>query len=274
MIKKNIFELALALAMSGFYNFIADIRPAEWLEYGVVIVVVMFLVTRVIRPTWLQLAALTIGAILIFYRADRRKTTNFRAFTELEMRLQELQPKPENFHVDVDILNLYYNTREFRKYHRDGYDQSLVATDNLLKLVTEMEGGVYHCAENLQIVRDQMNKAMNHYQTIIFGLPSDLVFQKKHKRALNALHVLLRRHVDEMTSICIAQTGSGPREIDRHKASPNGNRGTDFYSGQGFKDTGSLDERVIDINWHPVENSGPRPNDLKNAESSAFDFYY
>ena len=252
------------------YNYLADIRPAEWLEYGVVLVVVMFLVTRVIKPTWLQLVALLIGALLIYYRTDKRKTTNVRAFTELESRLQQLIPRPENFHVDVDILNLFYNTKDFRQYHQAGYDASLIATDNMLKIVTEMEGGVYHCAENLQVVREQMNKAMNHYQTIIFGLPTDLIFQRKHKRALNALHVLLRRHVDDMAAICIAQTGSG-KESDRAKADSSA---AQFYSGEGFKETGSLDNRMIDINWHPVENSGPRPNDLDNAESSRFDFYY
>jgi|JI10StandDraft_1071094.scaffolds.fasta_scaffold91661_2 hypothetical protein len=252
------------------YNYLADIRSAEWLEYGVVLVVVMFLVTRIIKPTWLQLVALAIGALLIYYRTDRRKTTTARAFTELESRLQQLIPRPENFHIDVDILNLFYNTKEFRQYHPSGYDASLIAVDNMLKLVTEMQGGVYHCTENLQVVRDQMNKAMNHYQTIIFGLPTDLIFQRKHKRALNALHVLLRRHVDDMVEICIKQTGSG-REGDRNKANSSASQ---FYSGDGFKETGSLDSRVIDINWHPIENKGPRPNDLQNAESSAFDFYY
>lgn len=255
----------------GFYDYLADIKPGEWLEYGVVVVVTMFIITRVVRPSWMQLVALAFGVVLVFYRTDRRRSTTHRAFTELEYRLKELYPKPENFHIDVDIINLYYNSRDFRKYHSEGYDESLVATDNMLKLVTEMEGGVYHCAENLQIVRDQLNKAMNHYQSIIFGLPSDLIFQRRHKRALNALHVLLRRHVDRMAAICKAQTGSGPREVDRVKLD---SKGSEFYSGPGYKDKGSLEEREIDIDWHPVYNSGPRPNDLTNLESSAFDFYY
>lgn len=255
----------------GLYTYLADIQPNEWLEYGALVVLVVFLVTKVIRPTALHLAALVIGIIFVFYRTDRRKTTTFRAYTELEYRLKALRPKPENFHIDADILNFYYNTRDFRKYHREGYDESLVATDNMLKLVTEMEGGVYNCFENLQIVKEQMNKALNHFQTIIFNLPVDLEMQRRHKRALNALHILLRRQVDRMVQICNGQMGSGPTENDRYKVN---SKGSNFYSPHGFKETGSLDERTIDINWHPIENSGPRPNDLQNLESSSFDFYY
>lgn len=255
----------------GIYDYIANIQATEWVEYGALLILVMFLMTRVIRPTWLQLVSLVIGILFIFYRTDKRISTTDRAYTELEFRLKELHPKPENFHIDADILNFYYNMKDFRKYHPDGYDESLVATDNMLKIVTEMEGGVFNCAENLDIVREQMNKAMNHFQTIIFGLPNDLMIMRRHKRALNALHIILRRHVDRMVVICQQQSGGSPREVDRAEKIQ---RASEWYSASGYKETGSLDERTIDINWKPVYNSGPRPNDLQNIESSAFDFYY
>jgi hypothetical protein len=261
--------------VKGFYDYLADIRPVEWFEYAVVMVLVMFLVTRIFRPTWMQLVAFAIGIIFIYYRTDRRRSTTNRAYTELKMRLKELYPKPENFHMDVDIMNLYYNTKDFRKFHSEGYDNSLIATDNMLKIVSEMEGGVYHCAENLQIVRDEMNKALNHYQTIVFKLPSQgtagLHFQRRHKRALNALHVLLRRHVDNMVKLCNKQYPSGPKEIDIAKLN---SKASEFYGATGYTPVGGLEERTIDIDWHPIYNSGPRPNDLEKAESSRWDFFY
>lgn len=260
---------------SGFYDYLIDIRPTEWFEYGVVLVLIMFLVTRVIRPTWMQLLAFAIGLVFIYYRTDRRRSTTDAAYTELKMRLKELYPKPENFHMDVDIMNLYYNTKDFRGFHSEGYDESLVATDNMLKIISEMEGGVYHCAENLQIVRDQLNKAMNHYQTIVFKLPTQgaagLHFQRRHKRALNALHVMLRRHVDNMVKLCNKQYATGPKEIERSKID---SKASEFYADSGYQPVGALEERTIDIDWHPVYNSGPRANDLDNHESGRWDFYY
>lgn len=257
--------------LQGIYNYLSDVTPREWFEYAVVVVLVMFIVTRVVRPTSMQLIALAIGLVFIMYRADRRRSTTEMAYTEIRMRLQELFPKPENFHMDVNILNFFYNMKDFRTFHSEGYDESLVACDNMLKLVSEMEGGVYNCKENLDVIKDEVNKALNHFQTIIFRLPSDIMYQRRHKRALNALHVMLRRHVDNMVQLCNKQYGTGPKEIDRIKMP---NKGTDFYPARGYTEKGALNEKRIDINWHPVYNKGPRPNDLTNAESSAFDFYY
>lgn len=257
--------------LQGVYNYLADVTVREWFEYAVVVVFVMFVVTQIVKPTWMQVLALLIGMLFIMYRADRRRSTTDMAYTELKLRLQELYPKPENFHMDVDILNFYYNMKDFRKFHSEGYDESLVACDNMLKIISEMEGGVYHCKENLDIIKDEMNKAMNHFQTIIFRLPSDINYQRRHKRALNALQIMLRRHVDNMVKLCNKQYGTGPKEIDRIKMP---NKGTEFYNAVGYSQTGGLEEKRIDIDWHPVYNTGPRANDLDNAESSAFDFYY
>ena len=256
----------------GLYNYLSDITPTEWVEYGVLIVFVMFLVTRIVQPTWLQLVALGIALIFVFYRTDRKRSTTDRAYTELKLRLQELYPKPENFHMDADILNFYYNMKDFRKFHSEGYDESLVAVDNMLKLISELEGGVYHCKENLDIVKDEMNKAMNHFQTIIFKLPSDIIYQRRHKRALDALHVMLRRPIDNMVKLCNKQYASGPKESELVAIN---SKGAEFYNARGYEDqAGGLDHKVLDIDWHPVTNSGPRPNDLDNLESGRFDFYY
>ncbi len=257
--------------LQGVYNYLSDVTVAEWFEYAVVVVFVMFIITRIVQPTWMQLLALMIGLLFVMYRADRRRSTTDMAFTELKLRLKELYPKPENFHMDCDILNFYYNMKDFRKFHSEGYDESLVAADNMLKIVSEMEGGVYFCKENLDVIKEEMNKAMNHFQSIIFLLPTDIEYQRRHKRALNALHILLRRHVDNMVKLCNKQYGTGPREVDRYKMP---NQGAEFYGPRGYDETGALQEKRIDIDWQTVYNSGPRPNDLDNAESSAFDFYY
>lgn len=222
------------------FGLINNASPQEWLEYLVVFVFVMFLVTRIIQPTALQLVALLIALIVIYYRMDKRNSTVSNAYDELEYRLKALHPKPENFQMDADLINLYYNVKEFRQYHTDGYDQSLVAVDNMLKLVSEVEAGVFHCKENLDVIKDQMNKALNHFHVIIYKLPNQVFMMRKHKRALNALHVILRRHVDDVSRKC-----------------------KEYYS-----------NRDMDIDFHPIYNSGPRPDDSQNEERSNFDFYY
>lgn len=224
----------------GWYEFLGSIKTGEWLEYLVVIVFVMFIVTRIVKPTALQVIALIIALIIVYYRIDKRQTVVSDSYGELEYRLKQLHPKPENFHMDASLINLFYNTRNFRKVHSEGYDQSLVAIDNMLKLESEIEAGAFHCKENLDVMKDLMNKALNHYQSIIFKLPEQMYLMEKHKRALNALHILLRRHIDDMSRHC-----------------------NKYYT-----------ERGIDIDYHPIYNSGPRPDDTKRQERSDFDFFY
>lgn len=224
----------------GIFASIAEISYDEWFEYLIVFVAVMFVVTRLIQPTLLQIIALIAAMIVIYYRMDKRHSTTSNAYNEIEYRLKTLYPKPENFHMDSDIINLYYNMRSYRQYHSDGYDQSLVAVDNMLKLISEVEAGAFHCKENLDIIREQLNKALNHFHAIIFKVPQQAFLIRKHQRAMNALHVILRRHVDDVVRRC-----------------------TMYYK-----------ERGMDIDFHPITNNGPRPDDTQQEDMSGFNFYY
>jgi hypothetical protein len=224
----------------SWYTTLESLTTQEWLEYLVVFVFVMFVITRIIQPTALQLVALLIALIVIYYRMDKRKTVTANSYDELEYRLKSLYPKPENFQMDADLINLFYNIKDFRNYNSDGYDQSLVACDNMLKLKSEVEAGVFHCKENLDVIKEEMNKALNHFHTIVYKLPAQLYLMEKHQRSINALHVILRKHIDDVVMMC-----------RKH-----------------YKD------RPLDIDYHEIHNSGPRPDDTQQADFSNFNFYY
>jgi hypothetical protein len=74
-----------------------------------------------------------------------------------------------------------------------------------------------------------------------------------------------------MVKLCNKQYPSGPKEIDIAKLN---SKASEFYGATGYTPVGGLEERTIDIDWHPIYNSGPRPNDLEKAESSRWDFFY
>lgn len=224
------------------YETIQKIEPTRLVEYGILFVFVMFVITRIIQPTGLHVIAFVIGVLVVYYRYDRDNSITDSTYKELDYRLKTLYPVPANFHMDADLINLYFNIREFRKYHSEGYDESLVAVDNMLKLISEIEADVvFHCKENLDVIRDHYNKALNHMHSVIYKIPpTSLVYHRKHKRAMNALQIILRRHIDDVVQICKKQ-----------------------YTDKG-----------IDIDWHPIQNDGPRPDDTQKAEHSGFDFYY
>ena len=223
----------------SLYEFLQSFEEYDWVEYGFILMVVLFFVTQILRPSWFFFVGLLIAGILIYYRIDEKRYTISSKNKELMVKLKSLSPKPANFHMDSDIINLFYNIRDFKTMNSEAYDQALIAVDNMLKVVSEIEAGVYHCKENLDIVRDQMNKAMNHLHTIIYKAPVPKSVILKYMKSLKALHIILRRHVDHVVDVCQKQ----------------------------YKDRG------IDINTHFVYNDGPRPDDTKRAEFSNFDIY-
>ena len=120
----------------------------------------------------------------------------------------------------------------------------------MLKLISELEGGVYHCKENLDIVKDEMkNKAMNHFQTIIFqSFPVTLFTSVVTNELWMSLHVMLRRHIDNTVKLCNKQYASGPKESELVAIN---SKGAEFYNARGYEDqAGSLDHKVLDIDWH------------------------
>ena len=217
----------------SLYELFTSFQDYDWVEYGFILCLILFFVTQILQPSWFFFIGLLIALPLIYVRAEQKKNTISTKNKELMVRLKTLYPKPANFHMDPDIINLFYNVRDFRTLNSESYDQCLIAVDNMLKIVSELEQGVYHCGENLDIVRDQMNKAMNHMHTIVYRLPVPKITVIKHQKALKALHIILRRHVDNMVDICQRQ-----------------------YKNRG-----------IDINTHFVYNDGPRAHD-KEANSS------
>lgn len=225
----------------SIYPTLEKIGPNQYVEYGIIVVFVMFLVTRVFQPSALQIIGLIVGVLIVYYRYDKRNSIVGDAYSELDYRIKTLYPKPENFHMDADLINLYFNIREFRKYHSEGYDESLVAVDNMLKLISEIEADVvFHCKESLDVIRDLYNKALNHLHSVIYKIPpTSLVYHRKHKRALNALQIILRRHIDDVVQRC-----------------------KKYYKDRG-----------VDIDYHQIQNDGPRPDDTQKEEHSDFDFY-
>lgn len=220
----------------SLYEFTKKIPAYDWMEYGFMALCIMFFVTQILRPSWFFFVGVLCVAFFVYFRMDQKISTVSSRNKEWKFRMNALNPRPQNFHMDPDLIDLFYNIREMRAYNSEAYMQSLKAADLMLKTKAELEVGVYHCKENLDLMREKSNESINHLQTMIFKSPIPKAVTIKLQKALNALQILLRRHIDDAVIICQKQ----------------------------YK------ERGIDINTQFVYNKGPRPND---QEFSDFNFY-
>jgi hypothetical protein len=214
------------------YDFLTNIEINDWFEYGFIFISVMFVVTRVFKPTFIHVIGIIAAVLLIYYRIDERRSTLSNINDELDFRLKTLYPEPQNLHMDADLVNIFHNIKEMRDYNSEAYDNALIAVDNMLKIESEIEAGVYHCAENLDLVIDQMYKALNQMASMIIKTPIPKALTLKYMKTMKALHIILRRHVDDCYNLC-------KKEYAR---------------------------RPIDINTKFIYNDGPRPNDTDNLD--------
>lgn len=221
----------------SIYEYTKSVKDQDWMEYALIAICILFFVTQILKPSWFFFVGLLFAIIIIYFRMDQKKQTLSSDNDELQFKMNSLTPTPQNFHMDPDLINLFYNIREYRAYNTEAYMQSLKSADLLLKTKAELEVGVYHCKENLDLMREKYTESLNHLQTIIYKSPIPKEVTIKLQRALNTLQILLRRHIDDAVLICQKQ----------------------------YK------KRGIDINTKFVYNDGPRPDDL--AHNPHFDIY-
>jgi hypothetical protein len=114
--------------------------------------------------------ALVVAVILIYYYQDRYVSNISDLNRELEYKLNTLPAKPKNFHIDAELIDIFYSVREFYDYHPDAYSQAIKNIDQLLEIEREVIQGVDKCRDYYLIAMDQY-KMMNNMHSIIYKLP-------------------------------------------------------------------------------------------------------
>lgn len=171
----------------------------------VILVICLFIMTRVIVPNITHVVGVSTAAAIVYYLYQRDNVTVGDLNKELEVKLGTLKPKPHYFHLDADFINLFYDIRDYRKKNVQEHDQALAAADNFLQLVFDVELGVADCAENLDVAKGLMFKSLNHLHSMVYSIPIDREVWRKYQTALDRLHLLFKRKLDYIHSVCDKQ---------------------------------------------------------------------
>lgn len=186
------------MSLYKWFNGIVRIN-AFW--YILILVILVRIVT-LINVKLNLILALVLAVLLIYYYQDQYTSNISDLNRSLEYKLNSLPTKPQNFHIDADLIDLFYSVREFYDYHPDAYSQSLKNIDQLLEIEREVLQGVDRCRDYYQIAMDQYKNALNHFHSIIYSLPPVKTSQQKFKNTLDTLQLILRKHTDKISYIC------------------------------------------------------------------------
>jgi len=110
----------------------------------------------------------------------------------------DINNKTSYLYYDPIIVSYYYNIRDIINYDSSSYINSLLHTNNLLKISYQSNIMQKNLKENYEQAIIEKKKALNYLSHIIFNIPSNGVFQKKYDDSLQILHQRLNGHIDNI----------------------------------------------------------------------------
>ena len=160
----------------------------------------------------LSLAFFFVLAILLTRTMHKERTDKITdEYEELDYRLGILaglaggQEHVDHFAHDPNVIDLYYNIREYYDYNNDAFVKSMRNVNTLLRILTDSENCLVDgCYRNLSIARDKYKNALNHLHSILFNIPSvdGRLLNTKQRKAISQLQLILIRHLEAIRKNC------------------------------------------------------------------------
>jgi hypothetical protein len=141
--------------------------------------------------------------VLVLYRNDKVISKSIGTNRELELKLKLLSNKlPLYFHLDPNMINLFFSVKDYRKYNKDSYEKAIRTTDNVLHIRSDIEKGIQNNVRSFEIAQMMASRSLNYMQSFIISLPVVKVLHDKHYAVLNRHHILLKRNLDYIYKKC------------------------------------------------------------------------
>jgi hypothetical protein len=99
------------------------------------------------------------------------------------------------------IVQFFYNIREYSQYNISSYVNSLIHCNNVISYDYQCKLGLNNEYDNYTVAVDEVKKALNELNSVIYNLPSTLVTYDKFHNSIKMLHGLLNQHIQNMSII-------------------------------------------------------------------------
>ena len=185
------------------YDYIDKISNEDKILYIITIMICIYVSTRIFKMNVSMIFGLLLGTSIVIYLNDKKISRNEDVNKKLELKLKLLDKiQPTYFHIDPDMINLFFSIKDFKKYNEDAFKKAMKTTDNVLILRVDSEKGLENCVETFEMAEMMANKSLNYMQSFIIKIPQISILKNKYQKVLNRHHILLKRHLDYMYEKC------------------------------------------------------------------------
>lgn len=185
----------------GFFNYVDEITSTELFKYIVIVQIFILIFGRI--PIKLNhTIGLIFGIIVAYFLNEKSNSQSMTEMKELEIKMERIEPRPSYFYVDANMIELFFNMLDFKKYNDSAYEKAVKNTDVFLKLMVDIEIGSVNCKQDIDVAKDMSKHALNHLHSIIHRLPSNEGLELKLKNSIRTLQIYFKRHLEHMIDIC------------------------------------------------------------------------
>ena len=184
----------------GLYEYTKDVLPKSMFVYTST---VMMLIASF---SWLLPLGMSLGLAIIvlvisgLWFEDRRRDVSVNTIRTLETMVNEIDPKPENFHYCVNAIDFFYNIQDLKSYNPDAYKNAVLAMDRLLGLYEDLTKKAKGCKDLLSLAEIERDQVINHIHSLIYSI--DIQLKDKYHKSLTTINVILRRIIEDIEHQC------------------------------------------------------------------------
>lgn len=168
--------------------------------YVSVAIVTLFVSTRLLNAGPAHIFALLLGGFIITHLQAKLGADTLSFNAEMDYRIDMLG-SPSHFHLDTNMINLFYGIYGWRKLNASSYENAIKAANNVLRLREDAEKDLIRCVDNYEIAYEQSRICLNLVHSFVYVISQPLLV-KKLKATLGRLQQLLERNLHMIKQRC------------------------------------------------------------------------
>ena len=106
--------------------------------------------------------------------------------------------KKSYFYLNPLLIDFFYDSRQFVVYNVSSFVNTLIHCNNILGLCYQMKNNIDKSWNNYNIVKIEMEKALNEYSSIIYNVPLGSLSQDNLKDYTDELQKILQNEVHQL----------------------------------------------------------------------------
>lgn len=186
---------------NSLYFKLTQINSSELFNYIIIIIITITTINYFKIPLK-GFIGLFVGLVIAYIYYNKKILESSAYNNDLQLKLELIKPSPKLFNNYPELINLFFNIREFYDYNNKAITSCIENVDSLLQIYSDINVGLKYCDKNVDVIKMIKTNALNDLHSVIFSLENNKLLEKKLKKALNELHRILNYFENNMIDVC------------------------------------------------------------------------